>query len=199
MKIIIIALLIYCSLGLTQGVQGHTIPLRSNNIQSVDSSLSKLLNARVAKFKAIPVESGTDNYYVKLMLALYDGANDMVKFQIRNGPSNSLAQQSALFQRFHSQMSNRFVGFLSVKSKETTVDARFKLTVDAALQHFSRFNYQPNIKAGKLLAAVLIEFYENMDQISIAFVSMGKSEQLKQLAWDSIKKQNKLVELLKQR
>ncbi|MFA6084834.1 hypothetical protein [Mucilaginibacter sp.] len=199
MKIIIIALLIYGSLGVTHGVQGHSIPLKSNNFQSVDSSLSKLLSARVAKFKAIPVESGTDNYYIKLMLALYDGANDMVKFQIRNGQSNSLSQQSALFQRFHSQMSNRFVGFMSVRSKETTVDARFKLTVDAALQHFSRFNHQPNIKSGNPLAAVLIEFYENMDQISVAFVSMGQSEQLKELAWDSIKKQNKLIELLKQR
>ncbi|HEK20151.1 MAG: hypothetical protein C0191_00485 [Mucilaginibacter sp.] len=169
----------------------------SNNFQSADSALHKLLRARVVKFKAIPVEIGTDNYYVKLMLALYDGANDLVKFQMKNGPSDSLSQQSVLFQQFHSQMSNRFAGFLSVKFKGTTVDRRFKSIVDAAVQHFSRFDHQSQGISKSLLAAVLIEFYENMDQISVAFVSVGQNERLKQLAWDSIKKQNKLIELLK--
>ncbi|WP_292945755.1 hypothetical protein [Mucilaginibacter sp. 44-25] len=42
--------------------------------------MRNLLKDRVAKIKAIPVEGGTDNYYVKMMLALYDGANEMVKF-----------------------------------------------------------------------------------------------------------------------
>ncbi|MES2376755.1 MAG: hypothetical protein V4553_09260 [Bacteroidota bacterium] len=196
---IIIALLICGSLGIVQDGKGHSVPIDKTNFQSVDSSLTKLLSAHLAKFQTIPVESGTDNYYVKLMLALYDGANDMVKFQIRNEPSDRLSQQSALFQQFHSQMSSRFVGFLAIKSNETIVDARFKLTVDAALQHFSRFDHQPHKTSGNLLAAVLIEFYENMDQISVAFISRGQSEQLKQLAWDSIKKQNNLIELLKQR
>ncbi|QTE35423.1 hypothetical protein J3L18_20020 [Mucilaginibacter gossypii] len=120
------------------------------------------------------MESGSDNYYVKLMLALYDGANEIVQYQIRNGQSNSVSQQSALFHRFHSQISNHFVCFMSVKSKEKTVDARINLTVEASFTTFQQVNHRPNIKSSNLLAAVLIEFYENMNRIRMDLVSIGK-------------------------
>ncbi|NHA05617.1 hypothetical protein G7092_17530 [Mucilaginibacter sp. HC2] len=164
-----------------------------------DTSISKLLQTRISTFKAIPVENGTDNYYVKLMLALYDGANDMIKMQAGKISDTNVSQQSLLFQRFHDQMSNRYVAFLAVKSHESRVNPRFKAMADVALQHFSRFEFQQNQTSSSLLTALLIEFYENMDQISVAFISMGESERLKKLAWDSIKKQNALIDLLNKR
>jgi hypothetical protein len=164
-----------------------------------DSSLRTLLQAKIAKVKAIKAADGTDKYYVKLMLALYNGANDMIRLQTNKGSSGSLTKRSLLIEKFHKEMSHRYTVYLSVKSPENQIDPRFKTIANAALEHFSRFPFERHRKSSVLLSALMVEFYENMDQISVAFVAVGKCENLKRLAWESIEKQNKLIELLRTR
>lgn len=164
-----------------------------------DSVMAKLLKARIASLKSIPVNTGTDHYYVRLMQSLYEGANELIKAQVANGNAIINSEQSESLQKYHNQMNTRFAGFMAVKSQGTPVSPRFKMMSEAALQHFSRFEFQRYQKKNTLLPALLIEFYENMDQLSVAFVSAGVSKRLKELAWETVEKQNNLIDLLKKR
>jgi hypothetical protein len=163
-----------------------------------DSPLCEMFHTHIVKLKAIPLKHNTDDYYVRLMLALYHGASDMVRTHKNKNSGDKAAVNCISLEQYHRRMKGRFLNYMALSSKGKTVDRQFKSMADAALQHFSQFNCRSFKGSKRSLELVLIEFYENMDQISVAFVSKGSNVKIKQLAWESIKKQNQLIDILKQ-
>ena len=162
-----------------------------------DSSIRDLINKRVQLLTEISVDQGIDTYYICLMNSLYDGVNEVLDFETRIGDTIGLMHQAGLFRRFHMERKNNLSAFLKKESKKPVIDNRFSEVVKAILVKFREFSLTKYHADSEMITQILITYYENMDQISVAFVSCSQNEKLKALSWDIIRKQNKIIGLMK--
>ncbi|HEK18964.1 hypothetical protein [Mucilaginibacter sp.] len=164
---------------------------------SIDTSLKVVVANSLRQINTIPAQTGIDSYYAHLMIFLYQGANAVIKIQTEKIGNKGILVQAALFTRFHSQMQNQLLPFLKEKNKAKPPGAAFLSAVKASLAHFDQINYQQSPEPEKLTAILLVEIYENMDQISAAYANLSQNEPLKAISWDIVRKNNGLIDLLK--
>lgn len=162
-----------------------------------DSSIRDLVNKRIQLITKISVNQGIDTYYIRLMNSLYDGVNEVLDFETRVGDTIGLMRQAGLFRRFHMARKIDLSAFLEKESKKPVIGDRFSEAVKAVLFKFREISFNRYHAGSEIITQILITYYENMDQISVAFVSFGQNEKLKALSWDIIRKQNKIIGLLK--
>lgn len=162
-----------------------------------DSSIKALVHKRVQLLAEISPKHGINNYYIDLMDGLYDGANELIDFETRKGDTIGVLHEAELFRKFHNERKKYFSAFLEKESNKTAIDRQFREDVKSVLSNFRKIDFNKYHADNEMISQLLIAYYENMDQISIAYVSLSHNEKLKALSWDIIRKQNKIIDLLK--
>jgi hypothetical protein len=158
--------------------------------------MQKLVDKRIESLMNISPKQDIDLYYINLMNGLYDGANELLDFETNKGNNTGLLKQAGLFRQFHTERKTELSSFFKSGYRGTAIDSRFIEAAKAALSNFYKIHYGKYRDDNEMTTKILTAYYENMDQISVAFVSFSKNEKLKALSWDIIRKQNNLIELL---
>ena len=86
--------------------------------------------------------------------------------------------------------------FTSVE-KSRIVNDQFLNAFKGVIQNFQKLNVAAYVNNDHEFADMLIEFYENMDQLTIAEVSFGDDKGLKDICWKTVMTQNKKIQELK--
>ena len=179
---------------------GRSLQFGFKNIATQqDSSVQIIVNKRIGTLTRISTKRSLDTYYINLMEGLYDGVNELLDFESEKGNTNGVMRQAGLFRQFNTERKKYLSAFLKRNPKSTVIDNRFAGAAKAALSNFAKIDFHKYQNRDELITQILIEYYESMDQIDVAFVSFGQNEKLKALSWDIINKQNKIVGLLKER
>lgn len=162
-----------------------------------DSSLQTLVSNRSRLLINISAKQDINLYYINLMDGLYDGVNDLLDFETGKGNNMGVMRQSGQFRQFNNERKKYLLTFLKGEHQKPVIDRNFCMASKAALANFRKIDFYKYHTDNAITVGMLIEYYENMDQISVAFVSFSQNEKLKALSWDIIRKQNKIIDLLK--
>jgi hypothetical protein len=162
-----------------------------------DSSVQTLVSNRSRLLISIPAKQDINLYYISLMEGLYDGANELLDFEKAKGNNIGVMRQAGIFRQFNTERKKYLQTFLNGGDQKPVFNRNFRVASKAALSNFGKIDFYKYRTNNEITVGMLIEYYENMDQISVAFVSFSQNEKLKALSWDIIRKQNKIIDLLK--
>jgi hypothetical protein len=193
-KLLLKSLMFVTLITIQHTVQAAKITIDTHQVQS--SRLKAVIIKKITELKQIAPEGQTADYYVALMYCLYQGANEVAQTEATYGKNKRFIDLAGSFINYHTQMMALLEPYRNKKPKQLhEVDAKFGLMVKGAITNFNKIVYPPEID--QAFTKVMVEYYENMDQVIIAFTSFGKGANLKALSWKIIAEQNVLIDRLK--
>lgn len=187
-----VMVLLFCTI-----IRLQARPVYFENTVRQDTSIQTLMSNRVRLLINISAKQDINLYYISLMEGLYNGANELLDFETAKGNNMGVMRQAGLFRQFNTERKKYFLPFLKAGYQKPVINQSFSFAAKAALANFSKFDFCKYHTDNAIAVGMLIEYYENMDQVSVAFVSFSQNEKLKALSWDIIRKQNKIFDLLK--
>ncbi|QEM03662.1 hypothetical protein DIU31_009095 [Mucilaginibacter rubeus] len=136
------------------------------------------------------------SYYFKITRSIYDRALKitMTESAIQSGTGNS-GFTRAMVQLQYQLRADLFPS--SCKQTVTPIPDLFQRTVDAAMRNFSRYQQPKGLDRERLYLWVMIQVFENLNQINAGFLQVGLSTKEKDQVWQRLKMQQQMIVQLK--